>query len=517
MLRGGTRLAVFAATILAVVAMAAAAGQAACLPKDLPSPPPQDAVARVLAAQATCPKGAVAFLAALKQMGVTTAPTMVNFVGFHAPDDGAFFIFEIAASDGPPASAFAIERGDLLFGHFTTVTGSGKLVSNTADLVIELIAWDPGKQYYNFYELLQGDGWFYRGDSASILDDLQQLHRQRTASAPIFGDKLRCSGCHVNGGLVQKEMTPPYNDWFTHDRPLPLGRLKPDAFVKGRLADLRDADELTALVKASARRLADSPGYQAVLAARSMQEQLRPLFCPMELNIESDLAPVDDKKPTARIPSAFFVDPRLAAAEISIARPAYDAALEKAGSRLPRTPGRVDADHAWLTPVKAQSDIVAVDRLIERGVISEEVAVDVLAVDFANPVFSATRCGLLKLVPDDGGADLVGRLQDALRGASIPGATALLANLSDPAKDAAFHRQQAQALLASCQQRATDPAAVNDWYRLLAQRRVEVSDSEISKNPQGHILEDPNRIVFPSTKKKEVAGRLMLTAACEVK
>src|SRR6185437_561626 len=137
-----------------------------------------------------------------------------------------------------------------------------------------------------------------------------------------------------------------------------------------------DADDLTTLVTASAHRLANSPGYQAILAKRSMQEQLRPLFCPMELNIESDSPPFDDKKPTVRVPSAFFVDPRLGTADISVGRPDYNAALKKLGSSLPATKARVDADHAWLTPVKAQSDIIAVDRLIERGVISEEVAID---------------------------------------------------------------------------------------------------------------------------------------------
>jgi hypothetical protein len=124
-------------------------------------------------------------------------------------------------------------------------------------------------------------------------------------------------------------------------RRLPLGKLKPDAFISGKLADAKDAGELSKLVVASARRLADSPGYQRVLAARSsMQERLRPLFCPLELNIESDSEPFDDNKATLRIPSAFFVDPRLAAADVSVARPQYDATLEKLRSRLPKTPGR---------------------------------------------------------------------------------------------------------------------------------------------------------------------------------
>jgi hypothetical protein len=457
------------------------------------------------------------FVAALERLGARMEPTMVNFVGFHNPDAGAFFIFEIVSSGGSPSSTFKIERGDLLFGHFTIRAASGQLVSNRqGPLIIELIAWDPDKQFYNFYELVSGT-WFYRGDSKDILDDVRLLHRQRDASAsPFDNPKLRCSGCHVNGGLLQKELAPPHNDWFVQRRHLPLGTLKPDAFVKGKLADVADAGELSKLVVASARRLAASPGYRRVLAARSMQERLRPLFCPMELNIESDSEPFDDRKPTLQIPSAFFVDPRLATAAISAKREHYDAALQKVRSRLPETPGRTDADHGWLTPVKAQSDIVAVDALIEQGIVDNEFAAAVLAVDFTNPVFSKTRCGLLKLVPDAGGSDFVARFRDALRGASQPGATELLGNLSNPARTADFHQKQALAFLASCQQRSADPDAVLDWLQLLAQRRAEVSASEISQHPDGHILEDSERIVFPATQPPAVAGRLALTPACRV-
>src|SRR5262249_45898926 len=149
------------------------------------------------------------------------------------------------------------------------------------------------------------------------------------------------------------------------------------------------------------------------------------------------------------------------------------------------TRGRTDADHGWLTPVKAQSDILGVDALVAQGIIDKEFVADVLAVDFTNPLFSKTRCDLLKLVPDKGGPDFVTRLQGALRGASGPGAAALVANLSDPARNAAFHQSQALAFLANCKQRATDAGTVLDWFRLLAQRRAEVSASEISQDTRG--------------------------------
>ena len=490
--------------------------RAACIPADLPAPAPGDPVARVLSQQDTCPKTAIAFRNLLKRSGARLEPTMVNFVGFHNPDPGAFFVFEIASGAVGASSSPAIQRGDLLFGHFTGATSDGRLVPNTTGLVIELIAWDPDKGFYNFYELTDGT-WFYRGDSKDVLDDIRLLHRQRPASENPFGPRLRCSGCHVNGGPLQKELVAPHNDWFVQGRRLPLGSLKPDASVKEILAELVDAEELSKVVAASPRRLADSAGYRRVLAARGMQERLRPLFCPVEVNIESDAHPFDDRNPSVRIPSGFFVDPRLATAEIAVRRRDYDAALATLGSRLPETPGRSDADHGWLTPVKAHSDIVAADALIEQGVIDSELAADVLAVDFTNPAFARTRCGLLKLVPDEAGPDFVARFQSALRDASAPGAAELLGNLTDPKRNAAFHEHQALEFVARCQQRASDPAAVLDWMRLLAQHRADVSASEISKNRRGHILEDPGRIVFPSTRPPAEAGRLVLTPACQVR
>ena len=439
---------------------------------------------------------------------------MVNFVGFHNPDPGAFFFFEIVSNDGSSPPGLRIARGDLLFGHFTATAGR-RLVSNKSGLTIELIAWDPDKQFFNFYELVDGV-WFYRGDSKDILDDVQVLHRDRKPSESAFGGRLRCSGCHVNGGLLQKELVLPHNDWFLRNRQLPLGQLQPDPFVKDEVARVVDADELSKLVMASVQRLADSPGYRKILAVRSMQEQLRPLFCPMEVNIESDPSPVDDQKPSLHIPSAFFVDPRLATADVSIRRQDYDAALRAMRSRLPDTPGRADADHGWLTPVKAASDVAAIDSLVRQGVIDKEFVGDVLAVDFTNPIFSEARCDLLKSVPDNGGSDFIPRFQVALRASSAPAAAKLLENLSDRTRDAAFHQKQALAFLSACQQRAGDPTAVMEWYRLLGQRRAEVSASEISQNPRGHILEDPGRVIFPSMQPVAVAGRLTLTPACRV-
>src|SRR5262245_4452635 len=118
-----TRNSIITTTVFIVGLTCAPFCHAACIPKDLVTPAPQDPVARVLAAQNACPKDAVDFVNVLKQSGARMEPTMVNFAGFHNSDKGAaLFIFEIVSSDGVPPSALTIPRGDLLFGHFTNVT-----------------------------------------------------------------------------------------------------------------------------------------------------------------------------------------------------------------------------------------------------------------------------------------------------------------------------------------------------------------------------------------------------------
>src|SRR5713101_5031308 len=107
--------------VLIFVFVFGALTRAACIPQNLATPPPQDPVARVLAQRSTCPKSAMQFVDVLKRAGARMEPTMVNFVGFHNPDPGAFFIFEIVSSEGAAPSTLAIPRGDLLFGHFTAV------------------------------------------------------------------------------------------------------------------------------------------------------------------------------------------------------------------------------------------------------------------------------------------------------------------------------------------------------------------------------------------------------------
>src|SRR4051812_35494266 len=103
--------------------LAARLSQAACIPENAPQQPNQDALARLLATQDRCPMTALDFRNLVERSGAQLEPTMVNFLSFHNPNPGAFFLFEIVSGQFAGLN-LAIERGDLLFGHFLTRSGS---------------------------------------------------------------------------------------------------------------------------------------------------------------------------------------------------------------------------------------------------------------------------------------------------------------------------------------------------------------------------------------------------------
>jgi hypothetical protein len=312
-----------------------------------------------------------------------------------------------------------------------------------------------------------------------------------------------------------KELGAPHNDWWRPDRELPLGGRR----LEGALATIAEgfvsAERFAASVRAGLGKLEASSRFRAARESRSLQEQLRPLFCPVEINLASDVTPLDEAKTATSVPSALLVDERLAAGRLETSRAHYQAALEETRSRFPETDRR-DADHAWLGPVVAASSRLAVQALIDAGVVDAELVSDVLAVDFTNPALSASRCRLLPLVPERVSTDWRRLFQDALASSSDPAAKQLLANLTDPDRNEAAHRRRASETLAACRTKLEARSSVVSMLRLLAQRRAEIGTNEISSNPRGRILEPGFRVIFPERGAAPAPDTLRLTESCDV-
>lgn len=501
-----------------------------CLPRNfrgVPVPNNQDAVARFLATQSTCPPEVTAFRAGLLHSGLQLTPTMVDNRSFHNPSAGSFSFFELVS--GHASFGQDVARGEVFFGHFTEIAQDGSLSlaqsTEQGNLMVELIAWDPKKGYFNFYELIGAGSagqWFYRGDSQDILADTRLLHRQADPQHPQFGHTLRCAGCHTNGGPIMKELAAPHNDWWTEDRKLPLGDAPLASSLKAIFQNVVDAETLAQAVRTGMAKLDGSPTFAKVKAQHTLPERLRPLFCPVEVNIESDLSPSDTGNKPVQIPSGFFVDSRLATGVVTGDRNLLPTVLSRLGSQMPETEN-LDADHAWLTPVKAQSDISAVDDLLRDGLVDETFVTAVLATDLTNPVTSAGRCQLLKLLPLAATSGWQAQFVQTLATSSDPFAAELHANLTDDTRGPAFQKQRAANLLKACAARLNTQDTVSNGHALLNlapllyQRRQEVFANEISKNPLGQIFEPTFRNIFPHPRGITVTpGALELSETCEV-
>ena len=462
--------------------------------EDCQFPRQGDYLARLLARLPSCPTNALELRAAIEADGLELRAAMVANRGFHNPSLGSFSLFERALGTSR-ATGMQVEDGEFHFGHFTAAAGTELILdqapSNGA-LMVELIAWDPAKRLFNFYELI-GQGtqgqWFYRGDSADIAADLKLLHRQPDPARPVFGNRLRCSGCHLNGGPILKEMTAPHNDWWSETRGLDFGGRTPDPQLARVMQKLKPTSELAQAVQSGMNKLRATK-----LPGITLQEKLRPLFCPMEMQLDSDTG---QSAGEISVPSEYYVDPRLAWAELTLSRTAYENAIARAGFRFPETQLR-DAAHAWLAPVKAESDQKAVDVLVADGLIDEEFVLDALAVGFGNPALSPERCGLLKLVPETESAGWRAELVFNLSVApALSPARDFWENLTDPHQNSAAHRALAAALLESKREQLALGVDIGTELQILQSRRTAIGTNEISKNPRGRILEPGFRVIFP--------------------
>ena len=475
--------------------------KAACViqnSKGKPSSRKGDLLFTILNRSAECPENVQSLKSALNLAGLAIQPYMVANRGIHNPTLGSFSFFEeVSGTDS--VSNSSVRSGEFFFGHFTSVE-KGIVISDQepskGKLLIELIAWDNLSGQFNFYELIgkgQTSQWFYRGDSEDILNDNALLYL--SPKGPKFGSMLRCSGCHTSGGPIMKELALPHNDWWTEERPL---KFKPNIVspeISGWVAKLADASKFSQSVKSGITRLEGSPQYQKVNAKLSLQTALRPLFCEVEINLESDIGPLDEASSSLLIPSPSIVNPLLAKGAVDISSSAYKRLLISARMSFPETDRR-DADHGWLVPVKGYSDFIAIQRLIDSGTITEEFVADVLAIDYENPLFSSKRCGLLQLIPLEG----LENFPDRLKSSSIAGARELYANLTDPSLTESFHRARAQRFIEQTQLQLKSVKGQTDTFKRIMDARRATFDSEISKNPLGQILEPGFRVIFPEPK-----------------
>lgn len=478
----------------------------------------EDAVFQVLRSTDQCPMNVGEFRDVLKEEGAIFATTMVANRGFHNPEQGSFSFFEMVTIVKPKHLRRAVSRDELFFGHFTAPgAGSNLTLDQTPSgnsLMIELIAWDAKKELFNFFELRgieQGPTWFYRGDSADIWSDVEKLHLTKSPSEAIFGNNLRCSGCHIAGGPIMKEFAGPHDSWWMKERVLPLGGRTPDAEMNDVMKSLQSADTIAANVKMGVDKLVAGKAFK-VHQQSSPQVALRPLFCPEEIQLGSGLEPLDGLSDDIEIPTSVLLDPRLVQGHLKVSKQLYMNALKSLRSKFPEIE-RIDGDHPWITPVKSYADQLAVTSLNGFGVDQEFIA-DVLTIDMTRSVFSNTRCKLLSLVPATWKASWKEEFKQNLASSHLAGAQELLKSLTNPGANVAFYQKQAMQFLGKCQARLKTPQGVLDLVQFVGETRNEAFASDVSKNPRGQILEPGFRVIFSVFNPQLKPGTKTLDSEC---
>lgn len=179
-----------------------------------------------------------------------------------------------------------------------------------------------------------------------------------------------------------------------------------------------------------------------------------------------------------------------------ISRARYNELLRERNSRFPETNAR-DAMHAWLVPVKAESDKLAVESLLKRGILDEHFELAVLSIDKGDPVTSPARCGLLQLIPEASSGWRT-RFEKNLTASSLAGAKELLENLKE--KSVRDLKNEAQQWLYVWRDKTQTKEGLNEAFTNMIARRQRVFENEISKNPLGQILEPGFRVIFPVAK-----------------
>lgn len=454
-----------------------------------------------------CPQSIQELRHSMTLNGLKEIIGMVANRGRNNPSEGSFSFFESVYGQLSPGQF--IEKGELFLGYFTRLKGNTIILDQKpkeGKLLIEAISWDSRRKLYHFYELrgIENGGvrWFYRGNSKDAYKDNTWLYRINPEGENHFGNRMRCSACHNSGGPILKEMNSPHNDWWTNNRPLILAPNKPDDDVGHLLEQVKDASVFANEVGTGMRHLIDSKTMKKFQGKLSLQEQLRPLFCTTEINLESSTG---SSEAIVSIPSAFWLNPLLGRIDLTISAKDYNQLLEEFNTYFPETSLR-DADHAWLTPVKGKADLNAIKQLIQHNTISEQFARSVLMIDFTNPLFSTKRCELLKLIPETNQTNNKEWLDQFLVNLRknenyVKGSHQLADYISKAPMDSKELVKQIKIYQYFLKESLSAGLGLRKHFLRLIELRKAVFSSELSQNPLGQILEPGFRVIFPESKQ----------------
>jgi hypothetical protein len=208
-----------------------------------------------------------------------------------------------------------------------------------------------------------------------------------------------------------------------------------------------------------------------LLKGKGVAELLRPLFCTLDLNLQSIGSPNPGDPSDSGVNflrTDLFVDPTWSVFSGLEVKPEDYAALVAANGQrivdaqrkqLSGKSGAVtDTFFAFTYPSRVFSNLDAIynRKIVEKGVVDDDFVHDVVHIDFTRPIFSETRCALLDAAPKLEAAKMTpAAIRDGFKKglAGKSGAAAqLLANL-EATNDKDAHQADVEKFFAACKAR----------------------------------------------------------------
>jgi hypothetical protein len=249
---------------------------------------------------------------------------------------------------------------------------------------VEIIALDKSAGVFNYYEA-DGNGKInFFGNSKDML------------KGPASGDVRRCANCHVEGGLVMKEFDSPWLHW-EGDADIPGAQTFVDKF-KADLGTKSDGINMESLVR-TGNEIWNASKQKLLKTSTTTQDLLRPLFCTLDVNIGSATTGAD----VTRLPGPSMVsllDDQLGFRSLQIDPADYKAQIAANGQVVAGVAGKKDTAFGYTYMMRSKISSDYVNQMIKSGLIDENLAKDILMVDFTRPIFSKDRCDLLAKIPN---------------------------------------------------------------------------------------------------------------------
>jgi hypothetical protein len=336
----------------------------------------------------------------------------------------------------------------------------------------ELIAEDTTKGIFDYYAREDGK-WKFFGTSLDLIADGYDC-KPNGACTPKAAAKTRCASCHVGGGLIMKELNTPWLHWESEIRgestvvtPGTEALIKKHGELLGSHGNGIDMER-----KVIAGNVEYLPKRVAFLKTKSVEEVLRPLFCTLDINLQSaqgiDFFALGSLILDPNFGGSADVPDLKEADYTALVKQFNQRVVDKDGKQLKGKDGKpiVDTLFKFTFPERSDIDFRYGLELIKAKVIDEDFARDVVHVDFTRPIFSGARCGLLKFAPKLSAAEMTPAKIRAgfiasLKGATELAAKQLLANLQ--AKDDQLaHQADVDAFLKKCKEARPPKALMAD-------------------------------------------------------